>query len=84
MKEHMGASEFRDTLLLLLPEDSKLASGDLGPLILASQRVSGTGHPAVMALYPADSKAAAPRILERGGIRLLEVRAAGDAVAVRM
>jgi hypothetical protein len=57
MKEHVGASEFRDTLLLLPPEDSApISTGDLGPLILASERVFGTGHPAVIALYPADSE----------------------------
>ncbi|MGI8785641.1 MAG: hypothetical protein ACR2L2_18570 [Acidobacteriota bacterium] len=56
---HMGASEYRDFLLLIpIAEarllDAKLTTLDLIPL---SRKASGTPHPSVLALVPCDNAA---------------------------
>lgn len=56
---HMGASEYRDFLLLIpmaeaKPLDAKLTTLDLIPL---SRKASGTPHPSVLALVPCDNAA---------------------------
>lgn len=80
IKEHRGVSEYRDVLLVVPARDAGglLRSGDLPRTIAASRGVSGTSHPAVVALFPAGRAGPLPRVTEgpRGG-RILEVLAGG-------
>ncbi|MEP6471907.1 MAG: hypothetical protein ABJC28_07805 [Acidobacteriota bacterium] len=73
MKEHRGVSAFRDVLVLVAPGDS--TGTDLAALAGAGRRVSGTAHPAVMALLPAASSGAPPGFIFTPGTLTLEVRA---------
>jgi len=80
IKEHRGVSEFRDVLLVVPARDAAvpLHPGDLPRAVAASRGVSGTSHPAVMALFPAGRAGPLPRVTDgpRGG-RILEVLAGG-------
>lgn len=77
MKEHRGTSVFRDFLVLVPPGAVRRGAADSMALAVAGRRVSGTAHPAVLALYPA-APVASPRVTRPGGERrVLEVRAAG-------
>ena len=80
IKEHRGVSEFRDVLLVVPARDAALTprTGDLARAVAASRGVSGTSHPAVLALFPAGRAGPLPRDTEgpRGG-RILEVLAGG-------
>jgi hypothetical protein len=76
MKEHRGVSEFRDFVLLVAPGALRTKTRDPAELQIASRRVSGTAHPAVLALYPVALQEALPRLARRqGGVLVLEVRA---------
>jgi hypothetical protein len=80
IKEHRGVSDFRDVLLVVPARDAggRLRLGDLPRTVAASRRVSGTSHPAVVALFPSGRAGPLPRVTEGPrGTRILEVLAGG-------
>jgi hypothetical protein len=78
MKEHRGVSAFRDFLLLVAPGAVRKAEPDLTALLAASERVSGTAHPAVLALYPVLAGSPLPRFTRpTSDVGVLEVRSGG-------
>lgn len=77
IKEHRGTSEFRDMVLLLPAQEFPIPARPEA-IVDASRRVSGTGHPAVLALVPAQMTGDFPRLTRTiSGRLVLEVRSGG-------
>jgi hypothetical protein len=74
LKEHAGVDAIRD-FGLLVARPAAAGRGCLGDWLAASRRVSGTGHPAVIALIASDAVTAWSR--DRPTWRLLETEVGG-------
>ncbi len=82
IKEHRGVSELRDVLVLVAAREFAASAGIDG-LVEASRRVSGSGHPAVLALLPPPPAAGAPGVVrEDAGRLILEVQTGGIPLAL--
>jgi hypothetical protein len=69
LKEHAGVSPYRDFLLLVAAGDDDGQARSDEAWIDLSRKVTGTGHPAVLALLPI--VAPSPRLIESGDGQLL-------------
>lgn len=77
LKDHLGVSEWRDFALLVPPD-----AGGSGEFLPESRKVSGTSHPAVLALLPAQSRESRGLLTARRGETVVEVYTAGVWVGV--
>lgn len=61
---HLGASLYRDFLLLNLTSDDADAKVvySMNELVTLSKKASGTAHPAVLSLFPVNKEVAAPQL----------------------